>query len=314
MTRFQINSSQLFLTYPQCDMLKEEAYQQLDNKFKPTEILVAHELHKNGTSHLHAYLRLEGPHRTSDPNFADLSAPSGRIYHGNYQGCRSSKNVIKYCTKEDNYVSNFDVAPLLAKRSNRREHMESLISGKRTLEELIVDEPQYLFNYNSLNNSLKAYQESQVRELSDLPIFLPNPWGKLLPIRQFQTKQRHFHLYSEGPNAGKTTFALNIIKEYGGILVSNREPYWPLHKPKEIRFIFLDELNTARLRFDELNAMADGTYCYRRFGSGIYQFPNESRPIIILMGNVPLNNLYPFMYETLFARFKVIDLSKYKFI
>lgn len=28
-------------------------------------------------------------------------------YHGNYQGVRCEKDVIKYCTKENDYISNW---------------------------------------------------------------------------------------------------------------------------------------------------------------------------------------------------------------
>lgn len=314
MNRFQINSSQLFLTYPQCPIKKEDAFNYLEQRFVDIieQILVAQELHKNGMSHLHVYVKLKGPYRSSDPNFADLKSADGRIYHGNYQGCRSSKNVIKYCTKEDNYVSNFDVGPLLSKRSTRREHMESIILGKRTIEELIVDEPQYLFNYSSLTNSFKMYKEVTCTSTTPLPTWLPNPWGKLFCLRPESFKKRHFHIYSSGPNAGKTTWANSIISQYGGIIVSNKEPYWnvgPSH-----RFIFLDEYHSARLRYDELNAMADGTYCYRRCGSGVYQFQPGFRPYIIILSNDLLSDLYPFKFSFIDARYKFIDVSSYKFL
>jgi len=285
---------------------------QLINLFNPEQILVAHELHANGTSHLHAYVKCKGPYRTDNSRFADIKDVDGRVYHGNYQGCRSAKNVIKYCSKDEDYVSNFDVAPLLAKRSNRREHMESLLLGKRTLEELLVDEPQYLYNYQSLFNSLKAYKETQAQQYDPLPPFLPNPWCKILLVSQQDVKRRHYHIFSSGPNSGKTTWAKSLCKQYGGIISSNKEPYWNV-KPG-IRFIILDEYNTARFRYDELNAMADGTYSYRRFGTGIYQFPEESKPIIIILSNVELSTLYPFMCNLVYARFKVIDVSSYKFI
>ncbi|UOK21034.1 replication associated protein [Chifec virus UA13_133] len=310
--RFALNTSQLYLTYPECDIDKVVMYDYLYDKFQPDQILVAHELHANGHSHLHAYLKLKGPLRTYDPRFADYVNAEGRVYHGNYQGCRSSKNVIKYCSKEDDVSTNMDLTAILAKRSSRREHMEELINRKRTLEEMLKDQPQYLFNYQSLTNSLKAYFEKVDVPNVSLPIWLPNPWGKLLPVKKEEVKRRHYHIFSSGPNAGKTTWATSICDEYGGIIVSNREPYWNVFPG--LRFIFLDEFNTARHRFDELNAMADGTYGYRRCGSGVFNFPKGSRPIIVILSNISLSTLYPFMHDTLYARFNIVDVSNYKFI
>ena len=143
---FQINSSKLFLTYPQCVLKKEDVYEILLNQFEPKELLVAHELHKNGDHHLHVYMALNEPLRIRDPKFADL--PGG--YHGNYQGCRSAKNVLKYCTKEEDYVSNFDVECLLKRRSNRRELMSLLVKRQSSLVDFVCDNPEYLYGYSRL--------------------------------------------------------------------------------------------------------------------------------------------------------------------
>lgn len=301
--RFQLNTSRLFLTYPECPVDKLTAYNYLLEKFKPEEIVVAHELHQNGNSHLHVYLKLKGALRTSDPKFADL--PGG--YHGNYQGCRSSKNVIQYCTKREDYVSNIDVAAICANKSSRRAHFSDLVLGKRTLDDLIKEEPQYLINYLSLSKSLKAFQEAQVVP-KPLPMWLPNPWGLLLPVRT--CKKRHYWLYSSIPSVGKTTFAKALVAEYGGIIESNREPY--LDVDPSHRFLILDEFNSARYKYHELNAMADGTYGFRRFGSGVFRFNDGSGPIVIVLSNINCDEIYPFMNILIHARFTSIDVTKYK--
>lgn len=57
--KFRLNAKKLFLTYPKCSITKEAALEQLKLKLKGiTKILVAHELHKDGTDHLHAYINL----------------------------------------------------------------------------------------------------------------------------------------------------------------------------------------------------------------------------------------------------------------
>lgn len=57
--KFRLNAKRLFLTYPKCPIAKENAMEQLKTKFKTiSKILVAHELHKDGTDHLHVYISL----------------------------------------------------------------------------------------------------------------------------------------------------------------------------------------------------------------------------------------------------------------
>jgi len=111
-SNFQLCTKQLFLTYPQCPIDKEQAYDILCHVFGDNLelLLVAKELHANGDPHLHVYARLKETLRIRDSKFADLTCPvTGTCYHGNYQGCRSAKNVLKYCTKKDDFKSNFDI-------------------------------------------------------------------------------------------------------------------------------------------------------------------------------------------------------------
>lgn len=121
MNRFRIRSCKFFLTYPQCNVKKEEAYEYLMVTFSPKQLLVAHELHANGDNHLHAYIEFEDCKEFTSPNCFDIG-PS----HGNYQGCRSAKNVVKYCTKKDDYISTFDVSTVLKGRT-----IEKAVIGRR---------------------------------------------------------------------------------------------------------------------------------------------------------------------------------------
>lgn len=305
---FRLKSSQLFLTYPQCDLDKQIAYDYLCNRFEAEKILVAHELHANGDHHLHVYLKSKGTINTNDSKFADL--PGG--YHGNYQGCRSAKNVLKYCTKDEDYLANFDVTSLLSTRSTRSTDFQDLLNRKRTLEELLIDKPQYLINYNTLSKNLQIYFENTERQRETIPWCIPNPWGKLLLNFQELHKRRHFWIFSSGPNSGKTTFALELTQKYGGCINSNREPYWNIGP--QCRFVIIDEYNSARFRYDELNAMADGTYSYRRFQLGLHTFNRGQFPILIVLSNQTIDDIYPFRSDLLKARFIQIDISKFRYV
>lgn len=290
---YDLNSSSLFLTYPQCPLDKQMAYDELFKRLQPQKLLVAQEKHKNGDLHLHVYAKLASTYRTKDPTALDLLG-----YHGNYQGCRSAKNVLKYCTKEEDYIASFDVAEALGTKSTRKEAMQSLILGKRTLEELVVDEPQFLYGYSKLKMDLLNYQKDTKSTKENVPAFLPNPWGKVLPTA-WSRKCRHFWLYSERPNVGKSyLFARPLAHNYRTHIRVGSEPYWDLRGDEQL--VILDEYNHCCFRYDQLNAMCDGNFQYRIFMGGIIRLND---PILIVLSNRSIQDMYPNMYHLLHARF-----------
>lgn len=102
---FRLKAKNIFLTYPQFDSDIEllDIRDILEHKFYPAKIdkyVIAKELHQDGNTHIHCYVCLSDTFSTRDPNYLDID---GR--HGNYQACRSAQAVVKYCTKEDNYIS-----------------------------------------------------------------------------------------------------------------------------------------------------------------------------------------------------------------
>ncbi|UYD39135.1 MAG: replication associated protein [Wigfec virus K19_654] len=296
---FEINSSRLFLTYPQCSLTKEHVYNYLSERYSPEEIIVAHELHKNGDHHIHAYLKLSSALRTRDCKFADIEN-----FHGNYQGCRSAKNVIKYCTKEEDFLSNIDVSAILKKSSSRKEHFGSVLLGKRTLLELVEEEPQYLMGYCRLKNDYLTFIQDKTPRNSCLPDWLPNPWGKVLSTR-IKGKRRHYWIYSTKPNLGKTfLFGEPLVREYNGHLRVGSEPYWDIRGDEQ--FVVLDEYNSAIFRYDQLNSMCDGNFAYRIFMGGVKRL---HYPILIVLSNLSISTIYPNMHSLLYARFNEIHLD-----
>lgn len=298
-SNFQINSSRFFLTYPQCTLLKEDVRDYFIHNFKVQEYVVAHELHANGDSHIHVYLRLTDPLRTRDCKFADL--PGG--FHGNYQGCRSAKSVIKYCTKSEDYVSNIDVSSICGKSSGRRPAMSLLVKRERTLADLVHEFPEFLHGYTRLKLDLdNFFRDTEVKK-DKLPTFLPNPWAYVLPSRRC-AKRRHYWIWSEQPNKGKTYhFARPLITNYNVHIRTGSEPYWTIRGYEEC--IILDEYNTAHFKYCQLNAMADGNFGYRVFHAGVFTL---DMPLIIVLSNQSISTLYPHMNFLLYERFKEIEL------
>lgn len=298
---YEINSRKLFLTYPQCSLTKQEALALLQALFPIDEYVVAHELHASGDSHIHCYIKLGSAVNCHFRNakFADIGG-----FHGNYQGARSVKNVLKYCTKQEDYISNIDVSTLLDSKSKRKAVYADLINRKRTLVDVIGDDPSMLPGYTKLKLDLTNYLKDQSQKIKDpIPDYLPNPWGLVLSTR-VQGKKRHYWIYSDKPNLGKTyKFAKPLAEKYRCDLVTDFV-YWSV--TSDTRCIVLDEYNSAKLKWDELNRLADNTYGFRLFHQGILYIENY---LVVILSNQSINTLYPFKNEFIYSRYNEIKLD-----
>lgn len=107
------------------------------------------------------------------------------------------------------------------------------------------------------------------------------------------------------PNMGKTTsFAKPLFETYRSCLQAGDFTYWNVFGRECI--IILDEYNTAKLNYAALNSMADGTFGYRVFQGGVITLKD---PLIIILSNQPICEMYPHMNALLYARFNEIELK-----
>lgn len=295
--QFRLDAKHYFFTYPRCHIDKQQAYDFLFAKFDPELLLVAREVHSDGTPHLHAYMGLHKRKHFRNPNFADLVFPP-EIFHGNYQSCRSSKAVQRYATKGSDFIANFDPEKTSNKKL-RRWAAEQIVQNKRPLVDLVQEEPELIHGYNRLKLDINAYiRDLEASLLPSLPPFLPNPWGLVLPSLKL-SKRRHYWLWSSQPNVGKTHFfAEPLAKEYGAALVSGNFTYWPITGAEKC--VILDEYNTALLKYSDLDGMCDGHFGYRVFHGGVVKLV---KPLIIVLSNQCISTMYPHMNHLLYARF-----------
>lgn len=293
---FQICSKNLFLTYPQCNESKEDLFKHLEQKFSPERLLVAHELHKNGDNHLHAYVSLNEAFRTRDSRFADYAG-----YHGNYQGCRSAKNVLKYCTKEEDYISNFDITTLLGVSVP-----EKTILGKRILEgeslmQIVKEHPKYVFGYKKLKEDVTTLFEdiNNAGFEPELPCEVPNPWS-LRCLVDTDNKKCHFWFYSSKPNQGKTTCVINpLIRDHHACLFTPQATYVNIRETTKV--ICIDELKKGSIKYEILNSICDGNYNFRVFMKGCIKL--KEKPLVVICSNFSIKEVFPYMHEFVYARF-----------
>lgn len=77
------------------------------------EWVVARELHKDGTPHLHAFVKYE-----KKVSWATRRWDIGG-FHGEYEGAKSWDRVKRYCQKGDDFISSIDTESALAKKGKK---------------------------------------------------------------------------------------------------------------------------------------------------------------------------------------------------
>lgn len=227
-----------FLTFPHCPVPKETALGIYKVRFGDDMVdwVIAEEKHKDGSPHLHAFIKFAQRHRVKKDTF-DIAG-----YHGNYQAAKSWQAVIGYCIKEkgkENYISKYNID---AAKHKQNKHL--------TVEDFEVD-PLILLQSRklpplSLNNFLRnresyrtlVAKKNHKRELGS-------------PLK----KKRHEWLYGDS-NTGKTTL---LRQEMEG-----EEDNWFQIPPNndwtgyyDQEHLWYDEY-VGQLKISELNRICDG--------------------------------------------------------
>lgn len=155
---FQLRGKHFFFTYPQCPVSHKVALEQLTLKFEPATVelySIAQEKHKDGNTHLHAYIKTKEQFSTRKPAHFDLfedTPTEFNTYHGNYQTCRSAKAVLEYVQKDGNVLTNISSQGL--PKVDRKSMAKDIIENRQSLSEMVSEYPQLLFNYKRLKLDL----------------------------------------------------------------------------------------------------------------------------------------------------------------
>jgi len=279
----------------------ELVYQLLDElpfSSKIVEYIIATEKHEDGTPHIHAYLKYDNKVQFGKTRW-DLVVDGVR-YHGNYQACDKWQNVAKYCIKDGDYKTNFDIHAALNKKSCMRERNMMFLT--RPLPELVQEGHLDILKYIQAKANIAAYRQDSDPVLPRAVGFIPNTWNLELPIKD--DKCRHYWFWSERPNRGKTTFLKNLDSLYPCYWMNFGEKYQHLHP--QTQFVFLDEYSTARMLCTEINSMCDGKYPYSQKNLPSITLAD---PIIIICSNRAPEEVYPNKIELIRARFTFFNLD-----
>ena len=299
--KFRVAAKGWFLTYPKCSLTKEEALEALKGKRKGLkQVLVAREVHQDGTPHLHAYLYYDRTFDCTNERFFDLGS-----FHPNVQSAKSLRAVQAYIKKDGDYVQEgMDYAAEVAAIQDHKAYLGKRLIDGESLTDLVKDHPELVFKYRQIKENVEAYRRDLIPTLPRCLDFIPNTWEKILLIKE--SKQRHYWIWSSGPNKGKTEFLKKIADSYPSMWYSYVEVFQSASSFAQ--FVLLDEYTKAHLTVTQLNQMCDGTYQYPVKGGSPVQL---STPILIVCANKPPEEVYtdPKNHPLINARFCVIDLS-----
>jgi len=198
---FRIDSKSFFLTYPQCPLTKEEALNLLKTKLeaKPIRgIVVAAELHKDGSPHIHAYVLLQKQFNCQNVKFWDLGN-----YHGNYQKARDINAVVKYISKDGNIIEEGDISwaeKVDAKKERRRALATELIAGTKSLDQAVVEDPLLLFGLKHLKQDLDTYRQVAIKPLETPDVRGIWIYGAPGIGKSYKVRELEADLYSKAQN------------------------------------------------------------------------------------------------------------------
>lgn len=161
---FRLSGKNLFLTYPKCLLEKIHVQEFLLSLVGVEFMLIARELHQDGTPHIHVFMTLNKKINTTSVKYFDIAG-----YHGNYQTARDSDDVIEYLKKSDKeplsygqYVGNSQTA--VQKRAAKNKQMLSL-----PLHELVDTGLIHISQYKQVKESIQLYKVDKV----SVPDYMP---------------------------------------------------------------------------------------------------------------------------------------------
>lgn len=310
-----IRAKSFFLTYPRCPVSKQTLFSYFkDGQFALNtklvadlqSIVVAHEEHKEEgevPDHLHVFLSFDKKVTVRNERLFDFES-----YHPNIQAARSSKDVVKYCKKEGDYLEHGISMALetLARKSHKSKVAVKIINGTYTKEDL-DEHPEDLFLLKAAYEGLHAFKLNQPTGLKRATNLIPAFFDEPLEVKH--AKKRHFWIWSSIPNTGKTRSMQAILAKHPGFFYNYEDSGFQSGVFPDTQFVIIDEYNSPVLKIMDLNKMCDGTFAYKR---KVLPAITLTDPIVIVCSNLSMQGLYSRSDKIplLQARFNEIELKE----
>lgn len=321
---FRLAAKNLYLTFPQCTRTKEYLINSIKTFFNDNLVyaVVAHELHKDGTDHLHALVSLKERYESRNPNCLDILANK----HGNYQTARSTIKVMEYITKDGDYVSEgVDPEEFLELARNKKSTKSAIIARKIIDGDEVKDIIEEYPGYAMINLAKMIKFKQFVSTMSKKP---EEEWGgvdemdywpaeaqtivrwlnkNIMKPRKFKQKQ----LYVQGPTGvGKTTM-INNLEKYCRVYYLPYEEFYDYYMDGEYDLIVIDEFKGQK-KVTFLNKLLEGSNMPMP-QKGQQTMKTDNLPVIILSNYHPDNaykNIDYHAMQALTARLECVYIGE----
>lgn len=180
---FRLSGKNLFLTYPQCLLEKQDVLDLLTSKVGIEYALVAREFHADGNPHIHVFLTLKKKLNTTRVDFFDLGN-----YHGNYQTARNSDDVLDYCRKADSDPLSFGVYVGNGQSAVQKRALQNKAILGTPLPQLVDEGIVHISQYKKIKECVNLYQLDKTTVPDYMPkkcywIYGPTGCGKSRYVR-----------------------------------------------------------------------------------------------------------------------------------
>jgi len=322
--KFRLNGKNCFLTFPRCQMTKEQILTNLLAFPKPIEwAMIVQEPHQDGAPHIHIALSFVKRVDITSPSELDLIGGK----HGNYQTTRNVQAVIQYISKHDKVPLTHGVLPSSSKpraqQENKGDQVTQMLIDGKTRKEVMEAFPGYYL----LNRMKIIALEAEIPILTKKTIQMTHQivmncgetvneeetviynWlaaNLFNENRPLKTQQ----LYIWGaPNSNKTSLyhsKLDFLRVYH---MPNSELFDCLYSDDGYDLVVYDEFTKSRVRSGAfINQFSDGQHVTLRTKGG-QVLKKKNLPMLILSNFPPADCLDCSELPSFLARFTVVELK-----
>nr|CRI68215.1 Replication protein [Pepper golden mosaic virus] len=212
---FRLQCKNIFLTYPQCDIPKDEALEMLRSLkwsvVKPMYIRVSREEHSDGFPHLHCLIQLSGKCNIKDARFFDITHPRRSAqFHPNVQAAKDSNAVKNYVTKDGEYCEYGQYKVSGGTKHYKDDVYYNAVNAASAEEALDIikegDPKPFIVSYHNI--------KANIERIFTTP---PMPWIPPYPLSSFnnvpEDMQQWVSEYFGGSSAARPDRPISIVME-----------------------------------------------------------------------------------------------------
>lgn len=329
-----------FLTYPQCEVPKEECLRQLKEKYgsKYGWCVVSKEDHEerendsNVGVHLHVMAYCKTRFTTRDPRFWDLKYQD-KVFHPHFEAAKKKAQCLEYVIKDGDYIEDgiyndapFSVAIYLQANKGKQgygfTYLAKALTDGKSIFQLMDEVPGMVMNHK---RKIEDYQKLLVEKKKQAVVKPPFygfervedfywtqvvNWANLNFIGRRVPRQKQLWLWSRQPELGKSYPWAITMRKF-------KTCYEWIYGPKQAQEIFgceyilIDELKGG-ITVTELKSLSQMYGMNLDIKYGHPQFFDKNVPLIIT-SNRPPREIYHKCnnedMESLESRFEIIEVN-----